>query len=251
VTKIAVFDSGLGSLSIIKPIQKKIRAEIIYFADQDNFPYGTKSISKLQKIIQSTIKKLKERFKPDIIVMGSNTPSLLLGIPIQPKVIGVDPPLRDAVKATKTKSIAILATQSVVKSKELRSYIKNNVSGKIKVITINASPLVDLVESGKFISDKRFCEKEIKRVLRPFLKEPIDVATLSSTHLPFLLTLLQKNFPNVKFLDPADKVADQILKIIKNKKSRSPELKIFASGDTATFQKKLHRIGIRNNVLPL
>jgi glutamate racemase len=251
VTKIAVFDSGLGSLSIIKPIQKKIRAEIIYFADQDNFPYGTKSISKLQKIIQSTIKKLKERFEPDIIVMGSNTPSLLIGMPARSKIIRVYPPLRDAVKVTKTKTIAILATQSVVKSKELKSYIKNNVPEQIKVITINASTLVELVESGKFISDRTFCEKEIKRVLRLFLKESIDVATLSSTHLPFLLMLLKKNFPNVKFLDPADKVADQILKIIKNKKSRSQKLKIFASGDTAAFQKKLHRIGIRNDVLPL
>lgn len=251
MAKIAVFDSGIGSLSIIKAIQKKIRAEIIYFADQDNFPYGTKSIFQLRKIIQSTIKKLKERFDPDIIIMGSNTPSLLLGIPTRSKIIGVYPPLHDAAKATKNKTIAILVTQSVSKSKELKSYIKDNVPGKIKVITINASPLVELVEFGKFISDNTFCEKEIKRVLKPILKESADVATLSSTHLPFLMPLLQKNFPNVKFLDPTDKIAEQILRTIKNEKSRSQTLKIFASGNTTTFQKKLRKIGIRNKVLPL
>ena len=53
MAKIVVFDSGMGSLSIIKPIQKKVNADIIYFADQKNFPYGTKSVLELKKIIKS------------------------------------------------------------------------------------------------------------------------------------------------------------------------------------------------------
>ncbi len=93
--KIVVFDSGLGSLSVIKSIQKKINAEIIYFADQDNYPYGTKSVRQLDKIIRSTIAKLQEKFDPDIIVVGSNTPSLLLDIEKKNKIIGVFPPLKE------------------------------------------------------------------------------------------------------------------------------------------------------------
>ena len=249
--KIAVFDSGLGSLSIIKPIQKKIRAEIFYFADQDNFPYGTKSVSQLKKIIESTIKKLQKNFELDIIIVGSNTPSLLLGIPARSKIIGVYPPLYKASKITRTKTIAILATESVMKSKKLTNYIRKNVPSTIKTIKINASPLVELVESEKFISKKSFCNKKIKQILKPLLKEKVDVVTLSSTHLPFLLPLLQKNFPNVKFLDPGESVADKISIILKNKKSRLQKLQIFASGDTQAFQKKLQKIGIRYKVQPL
>ncbi|MGB9003525.1 MAG: glutamate racemase, partial [Nitrosotalea sp.] len=96
MSRIAVFDSGLGSLSIIKPIQKKIKTEIIYFADQDNFPYGTKSTSKLREIIKSTIKNLEEKFELDLIVVASNTPSLLLNPKKQSKILGVYPPLEDA-----------------------------------------------------------------------------------------------------------------------------------------------------------
>jgi glutamate racemase len=251
VPKIVVFDSGLGSLSIIKPIQKKIRAEIIYFADQDSFPYGTKSIAQLKKIIESTIKKLQERFEPDIIIVGSNTPSLLLDITIRSKIIGVYPPLYEAVKTTKTKTIAILATKSLVHSKKLTNYIKKNVPSKIKLIKINASSLVEFVESEKFISKKKFCEKEIQRILKPLLKERIDVAILSSTHLPFLLPFLQKNFPNIKFLDPGDMIANQVSTILQNKKSRLQRLQVFASGDTHVFQKKLRHIGIRNKVKSL
>lgn len=62
MAKIAVFDSGLGSLSIIRAIQKKSKSEIIYFADQENYPYGVKSQAQLSRIIQNSIKLLEKKF---------------------------------------------------------------------------------------------------------------------------------------------------------------------------------------------
>ncbi len=246
-----MFDSGLGSLSIIKPIQKKIKTEIIYFADQDNFPYGTKSISELRKVIKSTIRKLEEKFEPDLIVVASNTPSLLLNLKKQSKILWVYPPLEDAAGKTITNSIAILATKSVVESKKLQNHIKKQVPKGIRVIKINISPLVELVESGKFISKKEFCKKKIRDVLQQIQKEEVDVVTLSSTHLPFLLPMLKKTFPSVTFLDPADAIADKIAILLKNKKSSGHKLKIFASGDIKDFQEKLQKLGIRNKVFQL
>ena len=79
--KIVVFDSGLGSLSIIKAIQKKTKSDIIYLADKKNYPYGKKTKSQLYKIITDTIQKISERFNPDVIVLASNTPCLLYTSP--------------------------------------------------------------------------------------------------------------------------------------------------------------------------
>lgn len=251
MSRIAVFDSGLGSLSIIKPIQKKIKTEIIYFADQNNFPYGTKSTSELRVIIKSTIRNLEEKFEPDLIVVASNTPSLLLNLKKRSKILGVYPPLKDAVEETITNSIAILATKSVVESKELQNYIKKQVPKGIRVIKINASPLVELVESGAFLTRKEFCKKKISSALKIIRDKKIDVVTLSSTHLPFLLPMLKKAFPDVTFFDPADLVAAKIAMLLKNRKSDIGKLKIFASGNTATFQKKLQKLGIKNKVFPL
>jgi glutamate racemase len=252
VVKIAVFDSGLGSLSIIKPIQKKINADIIYFADQKNFPYGTKSVSDLTKIIKSTIKTLDKNFNPDLIIIGSNTPSLLLKTIINRKIVGVFPPLKDVKNKTKTKTVAILSTKSVIKSTTLQNYIKNNLPEKIKVVKINASSLVELVESGKFIDNKTLCKNKIKKILsKPFLKNHVDVATLSSTHLPFLLPFFKEIFPNIKFLDPGNIVANKIAKKLGHHKNNTTSLTIFASGNIQAFQKKLSKIGIKNKVRPL
>ena len=218
MAKIVVFDSGLGSLSIIRPIQKTIKSEIVYFADQQNFPYGKKTKSQLFKIILQTIDLLGSRFSPDLIVVGSNTPTLLFENIFSKKLIGVLPPVKEAIKITKTNSIAILTTQSAIKSVELTNYVRKNVPSQYKIKKINASTLVELVESGKFISNQNICKKLIRKTLRDvFLKNNIDVVTLSSTHLPFLRELLEEEFSEIMFLDPAQETANKIAKLMSKK----------------------------------
>jgi glutamate racemase len=249
VVKIAVFDSGIGSLSIIHAIQKISKAEIIYFADQENYPYGKKSQVQLRKIIQKSIKLLQDRFTPDIIVVASNTPSLMLNLATR-KIIDVKPPLKYAQRISKSKQIVILATKAAIKSKGLTQYIKkNNFPKSFRVFKINGSDLVELVESGKFLTDKKYCKKIIKKTLQQILlQQSIDTVTLSSTHLPFLKSLLENEYPHIQFIDPGNIVAQKIYTIIKNKQSKRNSLKIFASGDVKRFQKKLSRIGIKNKI---
>jgi len=249
VTKIAVFDSGLGSLSIIQAMQNLFKSEIIYFADQQNYPYGKKSQTQLHKVIIKSIKLLQEQFSPDIIVIASNTPSLMFDLSSR-KIIDVKPPLVYAKKISKSKQIAILATENAIKSKGLNKYLKkNNLLKSFKFFIINTSELVELVESGKFITDKRYCKKIIKKILDQTLsKYSIDTITLSSTHLPFLKPLLEKEYSKIEFIDPANIVANRIFLKIKNKQSKRNSLKIFTSGNTKKFQNKLNKIGIKNKV---
>ena len=246
MAKIAVFDSGLGSLSIIKAIQKICKSEIIYFADQKNFPYGKKSKKQLETIIKQTIKLLEENFSPDVIVMASNTPSLM--VITNRKIIRVNPPIREAMTLSKTKNIAILATQAAIKSKGLSRYIKKiNFSKERKIYKVNSSILIDLVESNKFVTDKIYCKKIIRKTLSDVFSNKIDVATLSSTHLSFLKSMLSLEFPQVKFVDPADIVAGKVLAKIK-KESKKNTIKIFTSGNVKIFEKNLNKLGIKNKV---
>ncbi|MCA9827291.1 MAG: aspartate/glutamate racemase family protein [Nitrosopumilus sp.] len=249
MAKIVVFDSGLGSLSIILAMQDLFKSEIIYFADQQNYPYGKKSRTQLHKIITKSIKLLQEQFSPDIIVVASNTPSLMFDLSSR-KIIDVKPPLSYAKKTSKSKHIAILATENAIKSKNLNEYIKkNDPLESFKFFMINASELVDLVESGKFLTNKNYCKKIIKKILDQILSShPIDTVTLSSTHLPFLRLLLEKEYPKIKFIDPGNIIANKIFLKVKNKQSKINSLKIFVSGDTKKFQNKLNKIGIKNKI---
>ena len=242
--KIVVFDSGLGSLSIIKAVQKKTKADIIYLADKKNFPYGTKTKSQLYKIITDTIEKISERFDPDVIVLASNTPSLLFREKLPKNIITVLPPLE---KIQKASNVAILTTEIVAKSKELDNYIEQ-FSDLEEVLKINCSGLVELVESGKFLTHERDCVKTILKVLKDEFKEnKIKIATLSSTHLPFLLPFLKKYFRGVEFLDPAEDVAIKISKLEKPKSTRN-SLSIYTTKSPKALQRNLKSMGISNKV---
>ena len=221
--KVVVFDSGLGSLSVIKSIQKKTKSEIVYLADKKNFPYGKKTKSQLYKIITDTIKKISEKFEPDVIVLASNTPSLLFRDRLPKNVITVLPALK---KIQAASNVAILATQIIKQSIELDQYIGefNNLKDVLK---INCSELIELVENGKFLTNEKICTKTVLKVLKEQFKENnITIATLSSTHLPFLLPFLKKNFRNVEFIDPAEDVAKKIAKL-KGPKSTRNSLSIY------------------------
>ena len=136
--KIVVFDSGLGSLSIIKAIQNKTKSEIIYLADKKNYPYGNKTKTQLYKIITNTIDKISKKFEPDLIVLASNTPSLLFREKLTKNVITVLPPFE---KIPNNSNVAVLATKIVTESKELDDYIEQFDDLK-DILKINCSELV-------------------------------------------------------------------------------------------------------------
>jgi len=253
VKKIIVFDSGFGSLSVIREIQKIFKGELIYFADQKNFPYGVKSKPELENIIKNTINLLEEKFSPDFIIMASNTPTLLLRRDlsrISRKLAGIYPPLSDAVKISRTKNIAILGTRSIAQSKSVTEFIeKCDVPNDIVIHKIDCSSLVELVESGKFLTDKEYCKNVIKEILEDvFLDNLIDVATLSSTHLPFLEPILRSIFKNVKFLDPAKNIVNILKDFVEDNDSQQNVLRIFTSGDVNLFKKNLQMMGINDEV---
>lgn len=249
VAKIVVFDSGLGSLSIIGAIRQLCKVQTIYFADSENFPYGEKSKSQLSSVINSTIKRLEQCFSPDLVVMASNTPSLVLDIS-NPNVITVKPPILEAKKISKTKNIGILATRSAIASKGLSDHIRSaNIPKSYTIFKIDGSSLVRLVEDGKFLTNKSQCRRTIKKELaEPLFKNNIDTVTLSSTHLPFLKKLLQQEFPDVQFVEPGKQVAEKVFKKIRHNQSKRNSLKIFTSGNPTVLHKKLLKLKIKSKV---
>ena len=47
---IGVFDSGLGGLTVVKEIIKKLpKEDIVYFGDTGRVPYGTRSVETIKK----------------------------------------------------------------------------------------------------------------------------------------------------------------------------------------------------------
>jgi glutamate racemase len=254
---IAVFDSGIGSLSIIKELRRELPAEdVLYFADRAHFPYGSKSHKELYEITVNTVNYLK-RLKPKMIVLASNTPAVQVLEEVKKAVtdvplIGVRPPLKEAARMTRKKHIGIMATAGTVNSKELEYQLRREVPQHILVTKFNASPIVQLVEQGVHLTDERRTYDVISRVLGDNVDEKIDVMTLSSTHLPFVKRYLNALLPTVRFVDPAQMVAKDVKKFLKfykmTKKTGTGRLQIMVSDGKREFEKSVRAMGIREPV---
>ena len=202
---IAVFDSGLGSMSVVREIRKIIPSEnILYFADKMNFPYGKKSKDELKSIIINSIRFL-EKYRPKLIVMASNTPSVQIFDEIKNKfsidIIPTKPPLKKATNMSKKKHIAIMASSGVLHSKEFDYLVKREVPQDIFITKIDSSGIIDLVENGSFLSNRNHTFKTIQKIIQSNFEDSIDVAALSSTHLPFIKNYLEELLPSVKLID--------------------------------------------------
>ena len=254
---VAVFDSGIGSLSIIRELKREVPNEdLLYFADRAHFPYGTKSHPQLREIIFNTINYLR-RYKPKIIVVASNTPTVQVLDEVKRRItdvpiIGVRPPLKEAAKVTKKNHIGIMATEGTIRSKELEIQIRREVPQHILVSKFNASPIIELIEQGVHLDNERRTFDVVSRVLGDGVDEKIDVITLSSTHLPFVKKYLNALLPTVRFVDPAQIVAKDVRKFLKfyrmAKKSGTGRLQILVSDGRREFEKSVRAMGMREPV---
>ena len=253
---VSVFDSGVGSLSIIRELKKEIPHEnLLYFADKSHFPYGNKSHAELREIIVNTVKYLA-RFKPKLIIIASNTPSIqvldevkrIANIPL----LGVRPPLKMACRLTKKKHIGIMTTQGTIMSKGLENQIRREIPQDILVTKFNASPIIELVENGTYITNERRTYDIISRVLGNELDSKIDVITLSSTHLPFVKRYLSNLLPTVKFVDPATIIAKDVRKFLAFnrilKKTGTGRLQIFVSEGKRYFEQTIRAMGVKEPI---
>jgi len=254
---VAVFDSGIGSLSIIRELRREVPCEdLLYFADRAHFPYGTKSHAQLREIIINSVHYLK-RYRPKLVVVASNTPSLQVLDDVRRAVtdvpiLGVRPPLKEASRLTKKKHIGIMATEGTIRSKELDIQIRREVPQHILVTKFNASPVVELIERGVHLENERTTFDIISRVLGDNVDEKIDVITLSSTHLPFVKRYLNALLPTVRFVDPAQTVAREVKKFLSfhrmAKKTGTGRLQILVSDEKSEFEHSVRAMGVKEPV---
>lgn len=213
---IAVFDAGIGSYALVAEIQRRLpKQDIIYFADRASFPYGSKGREQLLAIMRRTICFL-ESHNPSTIVVASNAPSIMVLDEIRQHssvpLVGVFPPLQEALVASATGHVGIMGVRSLVESEALRLFVQRNAAEPENIALINASPMVELVESGSFL----FSPAETQTAVAGFVDEIfrrnplIDVVTLSSTHLPWLRSFFENARPECRFLDPAEKIVADI-----------------------------------------
>nr|WP_255352202.1 aspartate/glutamate racemase family protein [Achromobacter sp. DMS1] len=149
------------------------------------------------------------------VVLASNAPSVVVLDTLQDRlplpVVGVYPPVREALRASRSGHVAVLGVQSLVSSAEIQAYIRREAAGA-RVETANASPLVEHVENGDFLARPAPTQAAVDRYMADLRRRwpDVDACTLSSTHLPWLRPYFERAAPGMHFIDPAQSVVEQL-----------------------------------------
>ena len=219
--RILVFDSGLGGLTVARALRRRAggRARLDYAADFAGFPYGDWPESDLRQRLLALLGRLIERAAPDVVVIACNTASTValedLRRAFSVPFVGTVPAIKPAASLTNSGVIGVLATPGTVR-REYTERLIHTFAWHHRVVRHGAPNLAALAER-KLRGAPPEMEALRQEIAPVFVEEDgrrTDVAVLGCTHYPLLLPELEQAAPwPVRFLDPADAIARQALRV--------------------------------------
>lgn len=212
---IAVFDSGIGGLTVVRALRQQMPKEtIIYLGDTARVPYGTKSASTIQRYAMQAAEKLSV-YQPKLLILACNTASAygLETLQHQSKtpVIGV---IEAGAQAAleHSRSVAVLATRATVMSDVYPQTLKR-MDAAVSVHSIAAPLLVSLVEEGWW--DDPVTEDICRRYLSE-IPSSVRTVILGCTHFPVLLPVFQRLRPDLTWIESGTPLAQQVQRILRD-----------------------------------
>ena len=187
---IGIFDSGLGGLSAARVLEQVLPNEdLVYFGDSRNVPYGTRTKENITALASAGVEFLTG-FDCKAIIIACGTvcanamDALRARFPLP--IFGViDAPCRQAVQQTKTKRIAVIATEASVRSGAFGRALKAE-DPTAQVLCKPCQSFVAMVESGHFAADDPVVQSTVAQELAPVKAWKPDQMLLACTHFPLL-----------------------------------------------------------------
>ena len=191
---IGVFDSGLGGLTTVRQLLRRLPHEhIVYFGDTGRVPYGTRGEEVIRRYAAQDCAFLMQHDVKIIIAacgtVSSVAPQVLSALPL-PTISVVAPASRVAASVTKNGIIGVLGTAATVKS---GSYAKAVKAAKpdAKIHAIACPMFVPLVENGWNGVKDEVAKLAVERYLQPLKDAGADTVILGCTHFPLLAPVIQ------------------------------------------------------------
>lgn len=209
---IGVFDSGVGGLTVLSALKKRIgSADFVYFGDTARLPYGMKS---KESVLQYSIEAVNFLISKnvDLIVVACNTATSISLSALQEKythtpIIGViDSGAKAAVESSMNGRIAVIATRNTISMNAYEETIQK-LGSKTNIISKACPLLVPLAEEGWLSGNiaKNIIEEYIKPLLKEFSPHKPDCLVLGCTHFPFFRDVIAEVIgPDIKIVDSAE-----------------------------------------------
>ena len=216
---IGVFDSGLGGLTGVRELRKRLPNEnIVYFGDTGRVPYGSRSPETILRYARQDIAFLLSKDVKCIMAACGTVSSIYPAaeaakLPV-PYLGVVDAAAREAAFVTRNRRIGVIGTAATIRSRSYETVLRKLVPGV--EITARPCPLfVPLVEAG-YVDHSALDKQQVTRlVIAQYLAEVreagVDTLILGCTHYPLIKEMIGWYMGrNVTLVDPAQTAAHHL-----------------------------------------
>lgn len=191
---VAVFDSGVGGISVLREMVRLMPKENFYFfGDSANAPYGTKTVEQVRELTVQKVAQMAEKGIKGIVIACNTATSAAINqlreIYTDIPVVGIEPAVKPAAMQKKGAKVLVLATPGTVQGIKFRTLMAQY-EEQATVIPVGCPGLMEFVEAGKM--DGEELENYLKRLLYPYLSGGVDAVVLGCTHYPFVRDTIAK-----------------------------------------------------------
>jgi glutamate racemase len=240
---IGVFDSGIGGLTVVNALTRRLPHEnIVYFGDTARVPYGPKSPQVVREYAAQDAAFLMGHHVKMVVVACNTVSAVALDVVqklARVPVVGViQPGAEAAVAASKKRRIGIIGTQGTVNS-EAYAHAVRGCAPDVQLFSRACPLFVPLAEEGWI--DHQVTRMVAREYLFPLTLERIDTLILGCTHYPVLRAAIQAAVgPAVVLVDSGEATAVEVERVLDAGKLRNPsparpQLQFYVSDIPAKF----------------
>ena len=185
---IAVFDSGVGGISVLAQLMRRMpRESYLFFGDSANAPYGSRSEAEVRALSDVHVGRLIARGAKAVVIACNTATGAAIG-PLRQKypflpLIGMEPAVKPAAAAHPGGRILVMATPVTLASEKFRALLAAH-AGEAEFLAAPCARLAALVEAG--VLDGPALTDYLHAELDRHLARPIDAVVLGCTHYPFV-----------------------------------------------------------------
>ena len=211
---IGVYDSGFGGLSVWDELRRRLPHEsLVYLGDGKNCPYGGRAKEEIAAFAFEAVERLvREGVK--MVVVGCNTATTAAIAELRERwpdmpIVGLEPAVKPACIGSRTRRIAVLATEHSLRS-DMFLATASRYASDVEVLKVVGENFVELVEDG--MEQSEAATIAVDRVVRPLLNEGVDKIVLGCTHYPFLRPLIERVVAgrSIDVIDSGEAVARRV-----------------------------------------
>lgn len=211
--RIAFFDSGIGGLTIIRPVIEAMpEYDYVYYGDTRHLPYGDKTEEEIYDLTRRAIQYLFKEESVLIAIIACNTASaetlrrlqdsLLPKLYPDRRILGVIIPTIEEIIERGALRPLLFATKRTVNSEKYQTELNKRNMRNIELRSQSVPSLVPLIELGKFDE----AVDAIADVLDAHIVAGGDSVVLGCTHYTLLKDVLRRRYGDSLLIISQDEI---------------------------------------------